>query len=52
MCCTHLLKEEHDMDPQRRLLADEGKTGFTVQAVMALQGTAEEQLCYTTSNGI
>lgn len=52
MDCTHLLEEEHDVDPQRRLPADQGEAGFTVQAVMALQGTAEEELRYTTSNSI
>ena len=52
MYCTHLLEEEHEMDPEWRLPGDEGETGFTVQAVMTLQGTAEEQLCYTTSNSI
>lgn len=40
------------MDPQRGLPADEGEAGFTVQAVVALQGTAEEQLCYAVSHGI
>lgn len=40
------------MDPERRLPADQRETGFTVQAVMALQGTAEEQLRYTTSDSI
>lgn len=47
---TYLLKEEHDLDPWLRLLADENKTGFTVEAVMTLQGAGKEQLCYTTSN--
>lgn len=49
---THLLKQKHDLDPWLRFLADENKTGFTVQAVMALQGAGEEQLGYTTSNRI
>ena len=49
---TYLLKQEHDLDPWLRFLTDENKTGFTVEAVMTLQGTSEEQLCYTTSNRI
>lgn len=49
---THLLKQKHDLDPWLRLLADENKTGLTVQAVMALQGAGEEQLGYTASNRI
>lgn len=49
---THLLKKEHDLDPWLRFLADENKTGFTVEAVVTLQGAGKEQLCYTTSNRI
>lgn len=50
--CTHLLEEEHDVDPQWRLRAEQCEAGFAVEAVVALQGTAEEQLCYAASHGI
>lgn len=49
---AHLLEQEHDVDPQGRLLAHQGEAGFAVQAVVALQGTAEEQLCHTALNRI
>jgi hypothetical protein len=52
MTCTYLLEQKHDLDPRLRFLADEDKTGFTVQTVVALQGAGEEQLCYTTSHSI
>lgn len=50
--CTHLLEEEHDVDPQWRLRAEQCEAGFAVEAIVALQGTAEEQLRYTASHGI
>lgn len=52
MCPPHLLEQEHDVDPERRLLAHQGEAGFAVQAVVALQGTAEEQLCHTAPNSV
>lgn len=51
-CGPHLLEQEHDVDPERRLLAHQGEAGFAVQAVVALQGTAEEQLCHTALNRV
>lgn len=33
---THLLGEEHDLDPWLGCLADEDETGLAVQAVMTL----------------
>lgn len=39
---VYLLKEEHDLDPRLRFLADEDKTGFAVQAVVSLQGAGKE----------
>lgn len=50
--CPHLLEQEHDVDPEQRLLAHQGEAGFAVQAVVALQGTAEEQLCHTALNSV
>lgn len=48
----HLLEQEHDVDPERRLLAHQGEAGFAVQAVVTLQGTAEEQLGHTALDSV
>lgn len=40
------------MDPERRLLAHQGEAGFAVQAVVALQGTAEGQLGHTALSSV